>query len=46
MEEEPKRTEDIYNPIIMLKRNLMFRVRMLKKIWTFRGTPTKTVPEE
>lgn len=46
MEEEPKRTEDIYNPIIMLKRNFDVPGEKVEKIWTFRGTPTKIVPEE
>lgn len=46
MEEEPKRTEDIYNPIIMLKRNFDVPGENVEKIWTFRSTPTKIVPEE
>ena len=46
MEEEPKRTEDIYNPIIMLKRNFDVPGENVEKIWTFRGTLTKIVPEE
>lgn len=44
MEEEPKRTEEIYNPKIMLKRNFDVPGENVEKIWIFRGTSTKIVP--
>lgn len=46
MERNPDFTEEIYNPIIMLKRNFDVQGNNIEKIWSFKYTYTTIIPED